>query len=81
MIDQYKLSQLKQVIVEAGRSIQEFFGQELHRTYKSTSADFRTQADLAAEKIITDSIRRLFPEFNIIAEEEGFHYRISIKEC
>jgi len=55
----------------AGAVLMDFFGKQLERTYKSNAADFRTQADVAAEKILISAIERDFPEYNIVAEEHG----------
>lgn len=55
----------------AGVVLMDYFGRQLERTYKTTSADFRTQADLAAEEILIAAIEKSFPEYNIVAEEHG----------
>ena len=63
--------EINQAIRAAGSVLMELFGKQLERTYKSTSADFRTQADIAAEKLIIAAIEKAYPEYNISAEEHG----------
>ena len=55
----------------AGDVLMDYFGKQLERTYKTTSADFRTQADVAAEEILISAIEKNLPEYNIVAEEHG----------
>ncbi len=62
---------LEEAVRCAGVVLMEYFGKQLERTHKTTSADFRTAADVAAEKIIIEAIDEHFPEHNILAEEHG----------
>lgn len=62
---------LHEALESAGSVLMDFFGKQLERTYKSNSADFRTQADVAAEEILIAAIERSFPQYNIVAEEHG----------
>jgi myo-inositol-1(or 4)-monophosphatase len=55
----------------AGVVLMGYFGKQLERTYKTNCADFRTQADVAAEEILISAIERNLPEYNIVAEEHG----------
>jgi len=49
----------------------DYFGKQLERTNKTNAADFRTQADVAAEEILISAIEKNLPEYNIVAEEHG----------
>jgi len=62
---------LNEAIREAGHILVGYFGKQLDRTYKSTGADFRTLADVEAERLIVAAIDRLFPDYNVFAEESG----------
>jgi myo-inositol-1(or 4)-monophosphatase len=55
----------------AGSILTHYFGRQLNRTFKSTGSDFRTRADVEAENEILRTIERLFPEYNVFAEESG----------
>jgi myo-inositol-1(or 4)-monophosphatase len=63
--------ELNTAIKESGKILMRYFGQQLQLSYKSTSADYRTQADVDTEKAIIGAIERIFPTYNIIAEECG----------
>lgn len=62
---------LHSAIRQAGVVLMDLFGRQLERTFKTTNADFRTQADVAAEEIIIAAIEKEFPDYNIVAEEHG----------
>ena len=66
-----EFSGLEGAIRSAGKVLMDYFGRQLDRTYKSNPADFRTQADLAAEEILIAGIEKGFPDYNIVAEEHG----------
>lgn len=66
-----EFEKLNQHIIAAGDILLHYFGQQLQLTHKSTSADFRTQADLEAEQAIIKAIEEVFPDYNIFAEEHG----------
>ena len=55
----------------AGEILMHYFGKQLQLTHKSTSADYRTKADVESEKVIIKAIEQLFPTYNIFAEESG----------
>lgn len=62
---------LHEALRSAGSVLMDFFGKQLERTFKTGSADFRTQADLAAEEILIRAVEESFPDYNILAEERG----------
>jgi len=66
-----RFESLREAIRSAGAALMNYFGKQLERTYKTTSADFRTQADVEAEKIVISAIEESFPDYNILAEEHG----------
>jgi myo-inositol-1(or 4)-monophosphatase len=66
---------LESAVRRAGHVISGYFGQQLELTHKSSTADFRTRADVEAERVILDAIERYFAGTNIIAEEHGNHDR------
>ena len=66
-----EFAELNKAIENAGIQLMHYFGKQLSLTYKSTGADYRTQADVAAEKIILKAIEEIFPDYNIFSEERG----------
>ena len=56
----------------AGEVLMSYFGKLTHVNNKSTDIDLVTKADVDAERIITQSIQKEFPQHNIIAEESDF---------
>ena len=54
---------------EAGRLLREYAGRDLEVGHKSTEIDLVTEADLASERLIVDSLRRHFPGHTILSEE------------
>lgn len=71
MMDESKYLQVaKQAVLEAGKVIMSFYGKNNKLTFKTDHTDFATPADLGAEKVIVDIIRKNFPSHNIIAEEK-----------
>jgi len=62
---------LNEAIRDAGDILVGYFGKQLERTYKSTGSDFRTLADVEAERHIVEAIGRIFPGYNVFAEESG----------
>jgi myo-inositol-1(or 4)-monophosphatase len=54
----------------AGRLLNQHFGQALHITKKG-AIDLVTEADLASEKIIVETIKEVFPDHAVLAEESG----------
>ena len=56
--------------IEAGRIIKDLYG-NIHNISKKGEIDLVTEADLASEKAVIDSINRVFPNDMILAEESG----------
>lgn len=55
---------------ESGQILKSFFGRDLN-IEKKGAIDLVTQADLASEKAIIETIRKHFPDHGILAEESG----------
>lgn len=53
----------------AGKLLMEFFDKPLRIRKKSTAIDMVTQADLASEKLVVDTLKNKFPEHAVMAEE------------
>lgn len=64
-----------QIIIKAahagGEVLRKYFGQVVDLVEKSTVADFQTKADLESEKAILSILKKAFPAYNILSEEEG----------
>lgn len=64
-----------QIMIKAARAggkvLRKYFGQALKVVEKSTSVDYKTKADLESEKIILKILKKEFPKYNILSEEEG----------
>ena len=56
---------------EAGNILKTFFNQKLEVQYKSNERDLVTQADIAAETYLINTIRETYPSHGILAEESG----------
>lgn len=56
---------------KSGRLIKSYYGQNVMTGVKSSAIDFVTKADLASEANILKFIRKNFPDYNILSEEEG----------
>jgi myo-inositol-1(or 4)-monophosphatase len=54
---------------EAGALLHEAFGQPLQKTTKRTTIDLVTEMDRAAETIIVESLRAVFPDYGFLTEE------------
>ncbi len=65
-----ELKVIKKAAREAGASLAKYFDQKLSIKIKLTNADFVTQADLEANKIITDLINRELPYVLVYSEEK-----------
>lgn len=57
----------------AGTIARKSFGQELAIERKGERGDLVTEADLQAEHLIVEELRRWFPNHGIVAEESGRH--------
>lgn len=56
---------------EAGEALMRYFGKTLETHTKSSSDDFSTDADHAAEAIIVEALSAQYPDHHIVAEEGG----------
>lgn len=54
-----------------GKVVRKYFGAVLNIEEKSTTADFRTQADVGSEEAILNILGKAFPTYNIFSEECG----------
>ena len=61
---------IEKTIKEAGKAIMTFFGHAEVAYTKADIHDVVTQADLASNKIITEAIRKQYPDHAIISEED-----------
>ena len=59
----------KKAAMEAGKAIAKFYGQSLKVTHKSASQPL-TEADLASNQIIKETLRSEFPEYGWLSEED-----------
>ncbi|MDD4295006.1 MAG: inositol monophosphatase [Candidatus Omnitrophica bacterium] len=62
----------KDAVKEAGELLLERFG-NIKEIEKKSDRNFATDVDKAAEKIIIDKIKTVFPKHGILAEESGKH--------
>ena len=67
-----ELDVARQAAREAGETLKHLFGR-VHHVTKKGRTDLVTEADFAAEKIITDMIHKSFPQDGFVAEETGEH--------
>ncbi len=61
---------IERLVIEAGEIVMPYFGNTSH-VEKTSRADVLTEADLASERHIIESIRHDFPDDNIFSEEAG----------
>ncbi|MFA7254152.1 MAG: inositol monophosphatase [Patescibacteria group bacterium] len=66
-----KYKKVIEVAERAGKIISGYFGKELVVEEKSTTADFRTKADIESEAVIIGVLEKIYPKYNIISEERG----------
>jgi myo-inositol-1(or 4)-monophosphatase len=64
---------IKQITKKAGTAILKKFGKVSVKYTKENAADVVTEADLAANNIITKAIKKKYPSHAIISEETGEH--------
>ena len=65
------ISNVIDIAKEAGRVIKDGFSESISIEYKTDVTNIVTNVDKAAEKIITDFIKKQYPSHSIIAEESG----------
>lgn len=63
---------LRDCVRTAGQILLDHFGRDIHVRAKGEPSSVVTDADLAAEQYIVDTIRSRFPGHSIIAEETGY---------
>ena len=73
-----KLLKISNISVEAGKIILDFYNENVDITYKADESPL-TQADLASNKFITDSIKKISPNIPILSEEEFVEWDIRKK--
>lgn len=56
----------------SGRAILEYYKRPLEARQKESQSSVVTQADFASNSLIIDTIRKRFPDHNILSEETGF---------
>ena len=66
---------LVQCVREAGALLRQHFGRVRHISVKENQSSIVTEADVAAETLIAEIIRRRFPEHNLLGEESGLQWR------
>ena len=64
---------IKKIAKKAGKAIYRKYGKIGVKYTKTDASDVVTEADLIANKIIVDAIRRKYPNHSIISEETGEH--------
>ena len=69
MSDSVSFNHLEDALKTAGRLVLSRFGEASDATIKSAPADYRTEADVDAERVIADAVREHYPEFGILGEE------------
>lgn len=62
---------IKNLVRGAGAIIRDGFRKELQINHKKGHWDVVTQYDLAADKFVTDRIKKQFPKHSILSEESG----------
>lgn len=72
-------TEMKDTLIEcvrqAGALVLQHFGKTQSPKRKGTASDIVTAADLASERLITELIRRRYPDHNLLGEEEGLQQR------
>ena len=70
-----ELLKISNISVEAGRIILDFYNKNLNITFKADESPL-TQADLASNKLITDTIKKITPNIPILSEEEFIEWDV-----
>ena len=70
-----ELLKISNIAVEAGKIILDFYNKNVDITFKTDESPL-TQADLASNKFITDSIKKMSPNIPILSEEEFVEWDI-----
>ena len=70
-----ELLKISNISVEAGRIILDYYNKNLNITFKADESPL-TQADLASNKFITDTIKKITPNIPILSEEEFIEWDV-----
>ena len=70
-----ELLKISNISIEAGNIILDFYNKNLNISFKNDESPL-TQADLASNKLITDSIKKITPKIPILSEEELIEWDI-----
>ena len=70
-----ELLKISNISVEAGRIILDYYNKNLNITFKADESPL-TQADLASNKLITDTIKKITPNKPILSEEEFIEWDV-----
>ena len=70
-----ELLKISNISVEAGKIILDYYNENVDITYKADESPL-TQADLASNKFINDSIKKITPNIPILSEEEFVEWDI-----
>jgi len=70
-----ELLKISNISVEAGRIILDYYNKNLNITFKADESPL-TQADLASNKLITDTIKKITPNIPILSEEEFIEWDV-----
>lgn len=75
IFSQIDIQKIKQIAIEAGIEIMKIYKSDFDVQYKSDNSPL-TQADRAADKIICENLKKLYPDIKIISEEgEEIEYK------
>lgn len=66
---------LVECVRQAGALVLRHFGKTGGARRKGNASDILTATDLASERLITELIRRRYPDHNLLGEEEGLQHR------
>lgn len=69
---------MKEIIIEAGILTQKYFGINKAKYTKEHEQDFVTESDLKSNELISNAIKKKFPDHGIISEEEP-NYQVDAK--
>jgi 3'(2'), 5'-bisphosphate nucleotidase len=66
--DKIDIEEIKNIAFEAGKEVLKIYNTNFHIEYKADNSPL-TQADLKANEIICNSLKKLYPEIPLISEE------------
>ncbi|EDZ62247.1 3(2),5 -bisphosphate nucleotidase [Sulfurimonas gotlandica GD1] len=68
MLKKINIKDIKQIALKAGKAIMDIYEKDFTIEYKDDNSPL-TEADLKSNKIICDSLKKLYPEIPILSEE------------